>query len=572
MVNILCKFEEEDLRFQEELLTKLAKGNEKVIVHFDIIDSGKLFLARIYLAAADWPGLGETVIGLIHEKGYNVGFVYGVVSDDGKYAFMALKFPIKPENLKEVRYQLEEMTKEIKSFVGEGDLIKTKLVTTGIEKLEILEKIKVALKDLAFPEEFEDITRPGGELEKFVFSRSLPYLKEREPKLLAEIILVSHRFIRKLREVGLGVEVFIKNIKTEKEELTGLTVGGFEKEISMDEVFDLIKELFPSFQRKFDKEFITEDGISIIRIEFTVNKRPLTVEEIRKLEQHLKTNLRLGKIRVPLNLKFGGEIFGRALVPKMVEETMATGIPQVAIIPVEREKLTITFRIVIVSKESENYELVMSNLAKSDGYVLVSFKPPTKIKNVSVIFLTVRGLLSFFKDDIELFENLKNIIRESIGNFRDFDEGIRTLDRKNLEKITERIADLDIPDELARAYYFSIDDFIRTTLRPEKLLEDLIFINSSIKEHLINPSNKVFTREAKNYFSLAIIYQPDEKIFDKIFPLIEKYEPLLTRFEIYGLNVTYIEFNKKNLSVKEFNQLVQKIKEEMHHENYPVSH
>jgi hypothetical protein len=570
MVDVLCKLEEDDIKFQEEFLEKLSKIEEKVIANFDIVYQEGVYIARIYLGASDWPGLGETVIGIVHEKGYNIAFVYGVVSTDGKYAFIAIKIPFPPEKLNDVRFHLEEITEELKRLAREGDQIKARLVTTGIEKLEILEKIKSALRDIAFPEEYEEISKTGGELEKFVFSRSLAYLKERDPKTLAEIILVGHRFIKKLRQVGMGVEIYIKNIKTEREELTGLTVGGFQKDISMDEVFELIKEVFPNFQRKFDKEFITEDGICMIRVEFTVNNRPLTPEEQKKLEQHLKTNLKQGKIRVPLNIKFGGEIFGRALVPKMVDEALTSHIPQVAIIPIEQDKTTVTFRIAIVDNNPEKFDILIKNIAKSDGFVLISFRPPSKVREEYVLFLTVRGLVSFFNSDVELFEKLKDLIRESIGPFRDFDEGLRTIDRKKLEKIYQLISRANIPEELVRTFYFSIDDFIRTTLSPEKVAEDINFVSKCIQEHLENENNKLFVRYEKNSLTIVVVYQPEERIFDKIFLMVEKYEPVLVRFEIYGLIVTFMELDIRNFKEENVAEIIENIKKEVYHENYHI--
>ncbi len=570
MVDVLCKLEEDDIKFQEEFLEKLSKIEEKVIANFDIIYQEGVYIARIYLGASDWPGLGETVIGIVHEKGYNIAFVYGVVSTDGKYAFIAIKIPFPPEKLNDVRFHLQEITEELKRLAREGDQIKARLVTTGIEKLEILEKIKSALRDIAFPEEYEEISKTGGELEKFVFSRSLAYLKERDPKTLAEIILVGHRFIKKLRQVGMGVEIHIKNIQTEREELTGLTVGGFQKDISMDEVFDLIKEVFPNFQRKFDKEFITEDGICMVRVEFTVNNRPLTPEEQKKLEQHLKTNLKQGKIRVPLNIKFGGEIFGRALVPKMVDEALTSHLPQVAIIPIEQDKTTVTFRIAIVDNNPEKFDTLIKNIAKSDGFVLISFRPPSKVREEYVLFLTVRGLVSFFNSDVELFEKLKDLIRESIGPFRDFDEGLRTIDRKKLEKIYQLISRANIPEELIRTFYFSIDDFIRTTLSPEKITEDINFVSKCIQEHLENENKKLFVRYEKNSLTIVIVYQPEERIFDKIFPIVEKYEPILVRFEIYGLNVTFMELDIRNFKEENLPEIIENIKKEVYNENYHI--
>ncbi|HOP32349.1 MAG TPA: hypothetical protein PKU94_03110 [Candidatus Hydrothermia bacterium] len=569
MVDIFCELEAEDLKFQSEYLEMLQNSKEHVIVNFDILQRENINIARVYVAALDWPGLGETVIGLFHGNGYNVGFIYGVVSLDERYAFLTVKVPFNPDKLEQVKIDLESIMDQIKSIAREGNQTKTKLVTTGIEKLEILENVRNALREISFPEEYEEISRAGGELEKFVFSRSLAYLKERDAKTLADIILTGHRFTKKLRQIGIGIEVNVKNIKTAREELTGVTVGGFEKDLSMDTVFDVIKEIFPNFRRKFDKEFITNDGITIIRIEFTVDERPLTPEEIKALEQHLKANLKQAKLRIPLNIKFGGEIFGRALVPKMLDETMETGITQVAIIPVDQDRTTITFRIAIVNKDPKKIDTLIGNITRSDGFVLTSFRPPVKIKDVFAEFLTVRALLSFFKNDIELYEKLKEVIRESIGDYRDFDEGLRTLDRKNLEKVYEITSKKGIAEEITRSFYFAIDDFIRTTITPEQIVNDLEFVDMCIKKHLEQPGNKYFTMETKTYYNIVIVYQPEERIFDRVLTIIEDLRPLLVRFEIYGLNVTLVQLNKKE--IKNIDEIYKKIKTEVYHEDNPLS-
>jgi hypothetical protein len=567
MVDILCKLDDEDLKHQTEFLERLEKGEDKVIVVFDIIHSGNFYLARVHIGAYDWPGLGETVTGIFHGKGYNIGFIYGVVSTDSKYAYISIKIPFPVEKLNQVKGDLVAICDEIKTLTAEVDQIKTRLITTGIEKLEILEEAKNALKEISFPEEFDEISKPGGELEKFIFSRSLAYLKERDPRTLAEIILVGHRFIKKLRQVGMGIEVFIKNIKTDREELTGLTVGGFEKDISMDSVFDAIREIFQNFRRKFDKEFITPDGISVVRVEFTVDDRPLTYDEIKLLEQHLKNRLKQSKFRIPVNIKFGGEIFGRALIPRMVDETIQTEIPQVAIIPIEQDRNTVTFRLCIVSHDNKFFDILVSNIAKSEGFLLITYRYPSKIKNVYVTFFTVRALTSFFRNDSELYEKLKEIIKNSVGNFRDFDEGLRTLDRRNLELVYEKAKEFKIPEEFVREFYFSIDDLLRPTINISKVLEEIAFVYNSVKGHLENNTNKVFAKEDKNSILVVLVYEPEERIFDHVFPIVEEYNPLLLRFEIYGFNITVLEINKKDLKEKTFEDLIDKIKREVYHES-----
>ncbi|MGB9823705.1 MAG: hypothetical protein ACPLN0_03035 [Candidatus Hydrothermia bacterium] len=567
MVDILCTLDDEDLKHQNEFLERLEKGEDKVIVVFDIIPSGNFYLARVHIGAYDWPGLGETVTGIFHEKGYNIGFIYGVVSTDLKYAYISIKIPFPVEKLNQVKGDLVAICDEIRTLTAEVDQIKTRLITTGIEKLEILEETKNALKEISFPEEFDEISKPGGELEKFIFSRSLAYLKERDPRTLAEIILVGHRFIKKLRQVGMGIEVFIKNIKTEREELTGLTVGGFEKDISMDSVFDAIREIFPNFRRKFDKEFITPDGISIVRVEFTVDDRPLTYDEIKLLEQHLKNRLKQSKFRIPVNIKFGGEIFGRALIPRMVDETIQTQLPHVAIIPIDQDRNSVTFRLCIVSHDNKFFDELVSNIAKSDGFLLITYRFPSKIKNVYVTFFTIRALMSFFRSDSELYEKLKEIIKNCIGNFRDFDEGLRTLDRRNLELVYEKARELRIPEEFVREFYFSIDDLLRPTINTSKVLEEIEFVYDSVKEHLKDKTKKVFGKEDKNSILIVLVYEPEERIFDRIFSIVEEHNPLLLRFEIYGLNITVLEINKKDLKEKTFEDLMEKIKREVYHES-----
>jgi len=181
----------------------------------------------------------------------------------------------------------------------------------------------------------------------------------------------------------------------------------------------------------------------------------------------------------------------------------------------------------------------------------------------------VRALLSFFKNDIELYEKLKEVIRESIGDYRDFDEGLRTLDRKNLEKVYEITSKKGIAEEITRSFYFAIDDFIRTTITPEQIVNDLEFVDMCIKKHLEQPGNKYFTMETKTYYNIVIVYQPEERIFDRVLTIIEDLRPLLVRFEIYGLNVTLVQLNKKE--IKNIDEIYKKIKTEVYHEDNPLS-
>ena len=544
MIKPLFDLEKEDEALIDDVFKKLhSTSKPQVLASMKEWRDG--YLITLVVAAADWPGLVDTVTGIVHEKGLNISFIYGIMSEDEKNACLLSKIFIKEKiNREDLEKTVRKLKSLIKSFAKGGHSIK-KVLSLGVEKIEILEMVKKELKKILSPEEQKAVFAPGGELEIFIISRSEAYLKERRPEDLAKIIATNYRFIKRLRERGMGIEVTVDNIKTTKEKLSAITVAGFERELSIDDVFDSLRDFLPDFKRKYDKQFITPDGITVIRIEFTDAKdKPLRKEDLELLEAHLKRTLVVKKFRSPLNVKVGAEILGRMIIPRIIDDCNSSGVTQVYILPVDVSRNSVSFRITIATKDPNVYDKLVDNFARIKGFYLITYKAPTKVKEIYIMLFMVRAMLDKFRDEMEIYDKLKNILKESLGDFRDFDEGMRVLDRRKLEKLMAQLTGRGVTEKLIRYYFFSMDDFYRASLSFERLRDDILFVHTLLRAYFKNKT-KIGISEYRNSFLLGIVSPIEELNLENLINLVKDFNPLLVRFEIYGVNVIVFEIKKR---------------------------
>ncbi|MGB9590251.1 MAG: hypothetical protein ACPL68_05130, partial [Candidatus Hydrothermia bacterium] len=104
-------------------------------------------------------------------------------------------------------------------------------------------------------------------------------------------------------------------------------------------------------KRRYDKEFVTEDGVSVVRVEITdADYSPVSAEDCLALENFLRTRLEESRAkRRDLRLKSGAELTGRILVPRLIEETEITKRPQLLILPEGMEEGVAQFRMILIN-------------------------------------------------------------------------------------------------------------------------------------------------------------------------------------------------------------------------------
>ncbi len=554
MVNQLVAIQKEEGEVQVELCIE----QEKVPTYLSIAIVGK-----------DWPGLVNTISGELHEKGLNVCFILGARARNSDMAIVLLKSLIKDnEKLRKIKAEIDHLKRTLK-MIASGSKSIQRLVHIGSKKINVYINVYRELEKIATEEEFKDITKEDGELEKFILSRSEAYLTERKPETLAKIILQNYRMIQELRKRSHGVLVKAWNLKTVKEHLTAVTVAGFEKDLSLDDVMERLRIFYPKFIRKYDKQFTTPDGITVIHLEITdENERPIPEGKLRFLVESLKADLSKPRRKAYLGVIFGGEIFGRIVIPQLVMEYAKSEVPQLYIIPTESNPTEITYRIILIGPLGEDVPAerltskILQNIEGITGLKVASYKYPSKVGKGFVFIFSVKATRAYFNSEEEIYDAIKGAVERVIPKVRDFDAGMRMQDRKKLKEI-ERIFEsrnVDIDEKFMKDYFYSIDDFLRFQVPASDIADEIIFAHSLLMEYFRKGGNIVTTSEIKESIIRIGVVGPSNLInFMKYVEQFAPFGPFFVKMDVYGATILVLDIWKENLKGKDVSELIEGI-------------
>ncbi len=554
MVNQLVARQKEEGDVQVEVCIE----QEKLPTYLSIVIVGK-----------DWPGLVNTISGELHERGLNVCFILGARARNSDTAIVLLKSLIKDnEKFKKIKTEIEHLKRTLK-MIASGSKSIQRLVHIGSKKINVYINVYKELEKIAAEEEFKDITREDGELEKFILSRSEAYLTERDPKTLARIILQNYRMIQELRKRSHGVLVKAWNLKTVKEHLTAVTVAGFEKDLSLDDVMERLRSFYPKFIRKYDKQFTTPDGITVIHLEITdENEEPIPEEKLKFLVESLKADLSKPRRKAYLGVIFGGEIFGRIVIPQLVMEYAKSEIPQLYIIPTESNPTEITYRIILIGPLGEDVPAekltskILQNVEGITGLKVASYKYPSKVGKGFVFIFSVKATRAYFNSEEEIYDAVKGAVERVIPKVRDFDAGMRMQDRKKLKEI-EKIFEsrnVDIDEKFMKDYFYSIDDFLRFQVPASDIADEIIFAHNLLMEYFRKGGSIVTTSEIKESIVRIGVVGPSNMInFMKYVEEFAPYGPFFVKMDVYGATILILDIWKENLKGKNLSELIEDV-------------
>jgi hypothetical protein len=415
--------------------------------------------------ALDWPGLLNSCTGTLHEKGFNVAFCEAIVIDEPDKRVGLVFMEIEVGDEKEFRHLLS-MENEIQQ-----SLVRAAAAETGKDELMILETRKAEqytlvaeeLKGISDPSDYGAFFGRKGEAVRFFTSRTFAYLTERAPRHLAEQIKTNFDFIRGVRETA-KIYASTGNVATPAGDLTGISVAAYGHDLSMGDVFRLIDEVAPGYQRKYDKAFITGEGINVVRIEFVDAKgMPLTHDHRVELTQKI-----LGFKEAPVcnRLSPGVELVGRKICPAMLEEERQLNIPQVYMHPHSRSNV----KVILVASGNDRGQAFkyIEEINKIKGLEAAMPDPPSTVQhkngvsaslqevaiidvwiNFEAFFGTPRGPY----DDELILVKIEEALRKAkdIGpRLRIFDRTGRQLRRARTERITMMARDRGLDTDLTR--------------------------------------------------------------------------------------------------------------------------
>ncbi len=532
-------------------------GRERTSIIFKIVYESQNFphVGVVGVAAPDWPGLSQSAIGTIHEKGWNLfrlnGYSLTYKNERVGVIILAVLLENKEEEEKFLS-QKEEIISNIKR-VSTGVSSKTSLLSEEARKLRIYSQVVEEIEKIYKEEDIDNIVGGDGEAFKFFSARSREYIEERKIEDIARIIINNYRLVKDVREKK-EPQVIIENLWTKKGDFTGITIAWYARDIFLEDCLRALDISVPGYIIKHHKEFTTPDNITVIRIEIVdEDGNPYKKEDIETIKRNLISTISKRRLRAQeFQIKIGGfEHYARAIIPFLIKEAKETKKSQVFLSVVNASEFRIDFKIILAiycpQKESYGYRCI-PYLESIGGLKVYATNPPKQYGDVQVgIFDMSVDLMQFASVD-DLYKRIKKGLKDAIGDYRDFDEGMREIDSIKFHELRKLVPEIE--ERELREIYFNIEDFYRMNSPAEEIAELVKFIYDILRreaEFLIE-SRTITLR--KTFLSvLGIISDPSWRPMEKIFNALKDYEISLIRFERKGKVKIVVEIKKDGVPV-----------------------
>ncbi len=440
-------------------------------------------LSLVAVSARDWAGLASIVIGELHHLGWNLDFVDGFAREapEGRRGVIIAGVRASDPETRAAFLRdggkLENLLKKL--AVGREGTIS--LLSRAAERIEVYEAIREELELLYRGGIPREISGAKGELVLFISARSDQYLSERKPGDLAWMVKTNNDLIRRVRRSRGRAAFKVKNLRTVAEHLTGINLVAYERDVSFQNLLTALSYAWPGSTVRHQRRYTTPDGILSVRVEMSgPSGLPASRNEVSCITATLNSLLVSNRLERLVRIhRYGGrENYARALIPLLMKECRETGINQAYLAMETTETFAAKLKLLLVStggsdpREHDNRVLTMvDGINEKTGLSVTSFKSPSNYGDIWVDVLDITVQRSEFLDMEEAYLAIKSGIREAYGRFRDFDQGMRQNDVKQLEVVKGILR--DIPDGLVTDFYYRLEDFLRASVSSEELAEHI---------------------------------------------------------------------------------------------------
>ncbi len=473
-IKLLCVYESKKQK-QVITLEELSKKEHSVTLVLGVL-------------AEDWPGMSNSIIGIIHHEAQNILFIKGITVEyeTKRIGIVILAFNITSN--KEYERFIEKKRKLIATIreASIGTENKFLLLKDETVKFEIYNKIVTKINRLYKDKDISKLIGENGEALKFVSSRSREYLEERKLKDLVNLVIDNYKFQEKIKNSLADEVIKIKNIETKHEKLTGITFVCKKILISIEDFLKTLNYIVPEHIIKHHKSFVTKDGILLYRIEIVDrNGEALESSVTKSIEKSLKKLIETFYKKQFTQIKSVGgfEHYARAIIPFLILELKKTNITQVFISADKKTDFSIDIKLTIVSrrtKKKKTYNLI-AKLERFPGIEVNSAIPPKIYANHVVIdMLKLNVHLSEFTSIKEVFSNINDILKKIYGKIRDFDQCFREIDIKILNELLEKTDYIN--PVLVRDIFFNFDELYRIEISFDLLYEVIKFCSEVIEK------------------------------------------------------------------------------------------
>ncbi len=454
----------------------ITKKKEVIILNEYIRDELPYTIA-LGVLAEDWPGMSNSILGIIHHKSKNIQFIKGFTVEFKKktVGIVILAFNIYSVNEMDVfRKTKKSLIKTIKE-ASIGSVSKHILQDEEAVKSAIFYQILKRIKKIYTYDDIDELINESGQVIKFVLSRTRKYLEERKINDLADFILENFKCQKLVRSGKVNEIIKIKNFETTYEKLTGITFVCKGYVISIEDFLRTLDHIVPDHIIKHHKSFFSIDGLLVYRIEivdkYESQLTPLLTSSIEKsfnkivLSAH---NSRFSNIK-----SVGGfEHFARAIIPFLMDEIERTRITQVFLNVTNKTDFNIEIKAIIVRTLKNKGKILnlIPRIDKLTGVEILSFTP-TKVyrDNFFVDLFKLKIDLSEFLSVRDIFDTLRETIKKEFGAIRDFDQGLRDINIFILTKLIDELKDID--KKIIMEIFFNFDELFRIETNFEVMKE-----------------------------------------------------------------------------------------------------
>ncbi len=530
---------------QREAIVALLKawdelsGAQKIVLLSR--DFGEKFpKLKVYgVISHDWPGLADTTMGLFHEKGWNIYFIKAFSMEHRGEDLGVILIAIRvesPESMEKLRRDEEDILKNIE-YVITGSLSKQSLIAEEIKKLKIYGKITEEIRKIYQGPYLKEIIEE--EAVKFVAARSREYLEERRIEDLARLIIDNRILAGRVLEED-KPQVRIRDLPTKRGVFTAITAFDRMENLSMEDLVRIIWHIYPDHRIMFYKEY-KRKGVTVAHVEVvdeTGNPLPPGIKA--KLEEFLsnpfliKQARRAGRIQ-----RIGGfEHYARAIIPVLVREAQNTGLPQVFFSVVGSDEFYIHFKLIIVNKTEVTHRII-EELQGLKGVEIRAAKIPKEMGNWFHTVIDIRVALEYFSSVEEIYNKLKTTLEGIIGRFRDFDKGMREMEKTKFYHLSATLK--EIPEKILREFYFNLEDFYRIGAS-QKELEELLRMGWDCYSSEGVPCFRI--GKVNSSMLLVLKVPPDPRILPELAEAFYSCTPIISRSEFGEWDIIFLSLRE----------------------------
>jgi hypothetical protein len=528
------------------------------------------------ILSPDWAGLSNVCLGVINAMGWNIYHVNGFTMRRNNQEHGIVIIGVRTDCEEDYQKLLEQTTTILSRLISAAHATqgKASILFEEIKKMLIYTSVITQIEATYTSDDLKAIIGPEGEAVHYFNARSRDYIENRSVPDIAQQIIRNYTFIREANKTS-TIQLDISNFTTEKEgAFTGVTIAGPAHMLKLEDSLKTIELTIPGFILKHNREFTTHEGISCYRIEMVDQMgHPLAELEQNRLKRAF-SNMVLNKRRDRAQWieSIGGfEQYARAIIPLLVREAQNTEIPQVYQSVDRATDLFIVFKIIAVvpnpkisSKEMLN--LIVKKIENEPGLHILSVKPSKMYGNALLHIIDIKASLVDLENTEAIYRLIREKLREAIGQYRDFDEGMRSIDTTKLKTLQRMITDID--PGLIREIYYTIEDFHRISATINELTEHIRLTCELIQRiEKENRSFGVMHKQAGTHNKagdlipqaslIGIAYDHQLELLEGIMHTLGEYELTMSRMERTGkdLIICRITKNDKALSDKEIEDL-----------------